>query len=611
MLIKELFLFISLFFFDLFSYELIFSQDRSISYQKKEIPGKVAGFTSVGEATYVMTYRYGLYKFDNNGYRQLKSPISPVFNLPRQLEGGDFSKQSPYLITRNKLVQLTNDSYTYLKLNGVRKGSRLASVSHYKSNLYLGTTYNGVYVQNSASLEWVNVSAGLPREKYAWKEYFYDDVNKLFVYENMLYAFCKFEKTLYFFEEKNNRWKKTSLSGIKEIRILNEIIYLKKNDEWFELLKNQQITLSKKKIDKKSRWVIKNGKLTCFGEFGKNYPYKNLEKYKNINKDIRSLYINLDFITYKEMDIVTNLLAKNIVNALVINFKDDTGNLTYGSKLPIAQKIGSAKKHAKFENFYRRIKKLNPYIIARLVVFKDYRAYRYNDNQYALRDKRTGEPWKVSSHEYWVDPYSSEIREYNLAIAKEIEERSNEFLINEIQFDYIRVPSDKEIRYVDFRYRKKGWERYDILESFLSKVTNTLTIPFSLDIYGYNGIYRMGNVIGQDIETISKYAPIICPMHYPSHFGPAYLNTREGAKEYNLLKFALEQANDIIYEGTIIRPYLQAFSYKSPDFGEKYIKDQVKGSLDGGAKGVGFWHPSSKYSLTKEYLEKIFSKYTK
>ena len=604
--VKKLFLFIFILCLNAFSYELVFSKDRSIFYKKKEIPGKVAYFTSVDNVTYVITHRHGLYQFDNDDYRQFKTPFSPVFNHPRQLEGLSFSKQILYVITRNKLVQLNGDDYTYLKLNGIRKGSRLSAITHYKGKIHLGTTYNGVYVLETN--QWKNISIGLPREKYAWREYFYDDVKNLFVYKDVLYAFCKFNQALYFFEEKNNRWKKTTIDKIKEIQIFDKVVYLKKDSQWFEFHGNELTTVPKIHLDKKGLWTIKKGKLACFGELEKSYPYKNKGKYKNINKDIRSLYINLDFITYAEMDVTTNLLANNIVNALVINFKDDTGNLIYGSKLPIAKEIGSARKHSKFEIFYRRIRKLNPYIIVRLVVFKDYRVYQYNDNQYALRDKRTGKPWKVNGHEYWVDPFSSDIRDYNLAVAKEIEDRASEFLVDEIQFDYIRFPSDKEIRHVDFRHRKEGWERYDILESFLSKTADTLVTPFSLDIYGYHAIYRMGNVIGQDIETISKYAPIICPMHYPSHFGSVYLSGRKGNREYNLLKFALEHAMTIVYEDTIIRPYLQAFSYRAPNFGEKYIEDQVKGSLDGGAKGVGFWHPYSKYSLIKKHLEKIFGK---
>lgn len=601
------------------AYRLTLLPDRTIHYKGKLISGKASQFFVVDTNTYVITYQSGVYKFNCKGYESIPSPISPVFSHPRQIEGGDFNLNPTLLITRNKLVRVNQGSgeYSYETLSGVRKGSRLSSVCRYQNKVYLGTTFNGVYVKPNvnSNIEWVKIYAGLPREKYSWGEYFYDDVKNLFVYRNSLFAFCKHTGELLELNVNQNYWEKTSISNAKSVWAGNEEVYV--NIEpigWGKLTYNETnysvvpISHSHKYslVHQQDSWEITKGKLIKPGRFNNHYPYKDINKYTNIRQDIRSLFINLDFITYEEMDVVTNLLEKGVVNALVINFKDDTGNLLYGTKLPMAKMVGSDRKHYKWNDFYRRIKSLTPYIIARVVTFKDFRLYRYNSNEYALRDKRTGEPWRVNGHEYWVDPFSQEVQNYNLSICKELEERADEFLLDEIQFDYIRFPSDKEIRHVNFRYRKKKWERYDILESFLSKVTNTLNVPFSLDIYGYNGIYRMGNVIGQDIETISKYAPIICPMHYPSHFGSVYISSRPGSREYNLLKFALEQATEIVYEGTIIRPYLQAFTYRTKNFGQQYLMDQIQGSADGGAKGVGFWHPTSKYSLVKKYLEAIF-----
>ena len=583
----------------LYSANIDLTPNRDIIVNGKKRPGKVSKFVTAKDSTYIFTFKSGLIKITSKGIKTLPTPITPVFNHSRQLEDGDFSQNAPLVITRNKLVKITGKNYVYQDLKGVRKGSRLTAIAYFKNKLFLGTSYNGVYIKSTNG--WKRISAGIPREKYSWGEYFYDDIKALFSSGERLYAHCDHSRSLYRFLENKSRWVKTKITGVDEV-IKGSRIYFRSKNRWHKFYdenKTPEIPISKKS-------EIRDHKITSLASFNQKYPFKNIEHYGEIRKDIKSLFINLDFITFGEMDVITNLLVKGVVNAVVINFKDDTGNLIYGSKLPLAKDIGSTMLHYKFKHLYKRLKPINPYVIARLVVFKDYRLYKYKNHLYALRDKRDGKPWRVNGHEYWVDPFSQDVQHYNLSVAKELQARKEEFLLNEIQFDYIRFPSDKAIRYVDFRSRQKDWERYDILESYLSKVAKALSMPFSLDIYGYNGIYRMGNVIGQDIETISKYAPIICPMHYPSHFGRVYLSSRNGSWEYNLLNFALKRAVRIVHQDTIIRPYLQVFTYRAKNFGEQYIRDQVKGSLDGGARGVGFWHPSSKYSKVAGYLQRIF-----
>jgi hypothetical protein len=122
--------------------------------------------------------------------------------------------------------------------------------------------------------------------------------------------------------------------------------------------------------------------------------------------------------------------------------------------------------------------------------------------------------------EYWVDPFSEEVWEYNVAIARELVSRG----FDEIQFDYIRFPTDGEnLGNARYRWQEAGMDKESALMSFLSYARSHIQAPISIDIYGANGWYRTGARTGQDVELLARYVDVICPMFYPSHFEQGFL----------------------------------------------------------------------------------------
>ncbi len=585
---------------EIFSNREIHINDTNASfYVKKIIKNK--------NELFIISFLHGLYYFDSK--KQFSNvegvPWAPVKKIRRQVEDVTLGESNAVIfITRNKIYALSEDSNGHRELSqkGIRSGSRFSAITCYSNELYLGTTFNGIYKRQSN--KWQKTAAGLPREKYSWKEYFWDEISALFKSHNKLFCLTSYSRRL-FQLQKDHSWQPVADNIDTVIKNINGLsLLLKKNKPYIINNSNQLLSAT---VLSGSNILIRNGKIKTLAPLMKSYPYK--KKYNLSNSDnIKALFINLDYIKYDEIDLVCKMLKEKIVNGLVVNFKDDTGNLIYGSDLSNAALIGSARKHTKFNLFFKKIKPYDPYIIARLVVFKDYRLFKYDNYKYALWDRKQNKPWQVKDIEYWVDPFADFVVNYNLAVAEELDKRNSEFGIDEIQFDYIRLPSDKETKDVIFRFRKKGWEKYDILENFLVRLTNILHIPFSLDIFGYNGIYKMGNVIGQDLETISKYAPVICPMYYPSHFGPVYLNNNTNSQAYNILKFAVSRARYLAYRHTLIRPYLQAFPYKVKHYNHHYIAAQLRGCRESGAHGYAFWNPGADYFDLYDFLQKIEQK---
>jgi hypothetical protein len=264
------------------------------------------------------------------------------------------------------------------------------------------------------------------------------------------------------------------------------------------------------------------------------------------------------------------------------------------------------------------MKEKNIYLIARLVVFKDSILYSYSNYIYAVKSKSApSRPWQGTKigrggvikniREYWVDPYSEKVWEYNVAIAKELIERG----FDEVQFDYVRFPTDGlNIDDANFIYRDKGMDKESAILSFLYYARKNLNSPISIDIYGANGYYRTDARTGQDVELFRRFVDVICPMFYPSHF----------SEDFQYVDPVTERPYRIYYFGTlrnyfigkkelVIRPYVQAFrlfgQFDRKYFGPRYIADEISGVEDSVNLGYTFWNMGMKYNILPEAYSNI------
>lgn len=564
-----------------------------------------------GDEVHLMTFRDGLLTLKNGRWKDYPAlPKTPVTGGPRQVENLTATSNAIYFVSKARLYQLDRDSgkVTELGISGVRGGSRLSAVTVYRGTMFLGTTFNGVYRKTASN--WIPDRDNLPRQIYSWQEYFYDEIRDFFVADGKLFLLT--DRTGKVFEWKNASWApvqpEVPIRDLWTDEARSETWLFSSNAVWQVGLNESNASVLRPVASDgpvlANETIFDGKRLKSFAFPRTIYPHKKLQAPAE-STNIRALFVNLDFLRQQDMDAILQFFEKKWVNGVVINFKDDTGNLIYGSELPEAKAIGSSMIHPKLGWFTKAIQKYHPYTVARVVAFKDYRLHKYKDGAYTIWDPGKNAPWRINDIEYWVDPYCEFTWNYLVSIAKEIDRRRAEWGVNEIQFDYIRLPSDGSVANAVFRYKKPNFEQYEVLESILDRVSTNLSIPYSLDIYGYNAIYRIGTVIGQDIETISKYAPIICPMFYPSHFGGTYLNDGKTPQEYNILKFAVERAKALSYEGTVIRPYLQAFSYQVKNYDYPYVENQIRASRESQADGYGFWNPVPDYAALYEFFGKF------
>lgn len=309
------------------------------------------------------------------------------------------------------------------------------------------------------------------------------------------------------------------------------------------------------------------------------------------------------------------------MNSIVIDMKDDYGYLRYDTKNPLLLEKGKVSAYAvDLDHFVEEFKKDNIYLIARVVVFKDRTLSRYANGKYAVWDSVNDKPWlgirgskdildengNVTGQEtdyydeYWVDPYSEEVWEYNVEVARDLISRG----FDEIQFDYIRFPTDgRNLRNAHYRWKNEGMDKESALISFLSYARERIDAPIGIDIYGANGWYRSGSRTGQDAEMLAEFVDVICPMFYPSHFEQSFLNYEPVEdRTYRIYYYGSFRNTILCRNKVIIRPWIQSFklnvSYDRAYYNPDYIRKQFFGVRDSINRGYMCWNNSGDYSVT-------------
>ncbi len=317
-----------------------------------------------------------------------------------------------------------------------------------------------------------------------------------------------------------------------------------------------------------------------------------------------------------------DLLAEHGMDTIVVDMKDDTGRLTYDTDLTLPNSAGAVDIRFSLNELLGRAHDAGVYVVGRIVVFQDPKLYAFDDNAYAVRDSETGMPWRnlirvsgseeeknivYEQREFWVDPYSEFVWLYNVAIAEELERRG----VDEVQFDYIRFPSDGDTSRIDYRFKRKGMNREDAIESFLKIAREKIGIPISADLYGFNAWYLMGGWIGQNIDMIADYVDVVCPMFYPSHFPGAFLSDLAYFDRAEAIYLTgSNRAVSIVGERSVVRPYVQAFligaerGYEAFEY-SSYLARQLGGVVASNASGFTLWNASNIYYMVTESLKRF------
>ncbi len=309
----------------------------------------------------------------------------------------------------------------------------------------------------------------------------------------------------------------------------------------------------------------------------------------------------------KYRDPLIRLIDSTELNSIVIDIKDSTGRIGYQVADPMLAKFGSAENRiSNIRALTNLLHQKNIYVIGRISVFQDPYMTKLKP-EWSITKKSDGTLWKDRKGLSFLDPANKEVWNYVVAIAKDAYDEG----FDEINFDYIRYPSDGNIKDINYRLAN-GDTRADNIEKFFiylnSEMTKDVNIPISADLFGLTTEAGDDMGIGQVWEKALPHFDFLAPMVYPSHYPSGHDGYKNPASyPYEIIHGALLGAinktkampNENINK---IRPWLQDFNLGAT-YTKEMMQKQMKAVYDSGLKSWMIWDPNNKYTSSFLALE--------
>ncbi len=273
----------------------------------------------------------------------------------------------------------------------------------------------------------------------------------------------------------------------------------------------------------------------------------------------------------KKVDYFIKLIKETELNAIVIDVKDFSGAVLYDIQNPDVIKYGA--KEVRIPAINSVIKRFHDegiYVIARQTIFQDPvlakarpdLAVQRNvvtapavieNNGTSTHSASSGQAtvitatttkrvlWLDNKGLAWIDPGAKEAWDYNIAIAKDAAARG----FDEINFDYIRFPSDGVISAMRFNhYDANTTLKQTQMKRFFEYLReNTPGIKISADLFGLVTVNNDDLGIGQNLASAATYFDASAPMVYPSHYAKGFIGYENpGSHPYEVVKYSMEKA---------------------------------------------------------------------
>ncbi|MDP3057403.1 MAG: putative glycoside hydrolase [bacterium] len=316
-----------------------------------------------------------------------------------------------------------------------------------------------------------------------------------------------------------------------------------------------------------------------------------------------------------KIDNFIKLIKKANLNAIVIDIKDYSGYVFYDSGIEDVAKYKAEKiMIPKINTLIKKLHDENIYVIARVVVFQDPRLAAARP-ELAVKNRITGGVWRDNLNLAWLDPGSQDVWDYIVKISQDAASRG----FDEINYDYIRFPSDGRLSAMSFPFfdKKKITKEEGIKEFFTYLREKMGSVRISADVFGLTTSAKDDLGIGQIIENAYQNFDAVAPMVYPSHYAVGFLGFAEPARHpYEVVKYAIEKAVIKLEEynstkevfgprekelsNAKIRPWIQAFNMGDIYTVDK-IKIQIKASDEAGGTGWMLWNPANNYSFLNNF----------
>ncbi|HAH31071.1 MAG TPA: glycoside hydrolase [Elusimicrobia bacterium] len=296
-------------------------------------------------------------------------------------------------------------------------------------------------------------------------------------------------------------------------------------------------------------------------------------------------------------------IKQSVVNTVVVAVKETDGKI-YIPGVERAAELGSYEAAIPDpEGMVGDFKAAELYTVARIVMFKDNIAPKKRKDL-AVRTPE-GDLWRSHNGATWTDPYSREVWDYNLEVAI----RAAKAGFDEIQFDYVRYPSEgntARCRYSKPHNSKTAMANLGDFFKYAREKLKPYNVKISADVFGLTTTVKDDMGIGQDLKVLVENADYVYPMMYPSHYYTGEYGLKNpNSQPYKVIDHGLKDAySKLGLNYSKIRPYLQDFSLGKPRYGPAEVRAQMAALRRNMLESWILWNAGNRYTwdaLTPQY----------
>jgi hypothetical protein len=284
-------------------------------------------------------------------------------------------------------------------------------------------------------------------------------------------------------------------------------------------------------------------------------------------------------------------LALPGLNTIELDVKDENGKVGFvPSAVPLARRTGAAGPYYKAKRAARLAHAKGIYLIGRIVTFED-PVLSEQRPDLAIRTS-DGSRWLNNAGLGWTNPYDRRVWRYNVDLGVAGVKAG----FDEIQFDYVRFPSDGDIsiiRYPGMHPQPMSWTIPAFVQ-YARKRLHPLGAHVSVDVFGLAATRDLG--IGQLPRRISRYVDAVYPMVYPSHYnsGEYNLTDPDAVPGQTVTRSLLDFQTALEGRKARLTPWLQDFSLgRAYSLGD--VKAQVRAARSLHAHGFLLWNAEGLY----------------
>jgi hypothetical protein len=280
------------------------------------------------------------------------------------------------------------------------------------------------------------------------------------------------------------------------------------------------------------------------------------------------------------------------LNTIQLDIKDENGEVAFHRLAPpLARRVGAAMRYYDPVKAAKQVHAEGLYLIGRVVCFEDPYLSKGRPDM-AIRTTGGG-VWENHAGLGWTNPYDKRVWDYNLRIAQAAARAG----FDEIQFDYVRFPSDGDIEAAVFPGKRNEAMGVTIARfvHYATKRLKPLGVRVSVDVFGLSATRDLG--IGQSPRRLAKIVDAIYPMVYPSHYGsgeyglssPVSVPGRTVGRSLRDFRRQMKRGKAELV------PWLEDFSFTGTTTLE-HVQEQIRAARRWKSRGFLLWNPSGVYT---------------